>query len=227
LEQAFDPNMPPFNEWVKVIVHGHPMDPNNLEDLDKVLFCSKPFRIATQYTKLKAYGNHYRVENSKIELLQTYDSEIALVFDVPIQDVVIFVNYVGVLKDILKLEYGPLHTPIILFRCEWMKHEDNQGNPTYVKDDVGFLTLNFHHKLSFMVEPFIFPSQVTQMFFFYALKKLGWQVVLWKEARFRKKVTNMKKLFITTTMETNGLSAPITLPPTLNIASLIGAMELS
>jgi hypothetical protein len=52
-------------------------------------------------------------------------------------------NYIGVLKDILKLDYGPLKTQVILLRCEWMKKEDNQGNPMYIRDDAGFLVVNF------------------------------------------------------------------------------------
>jgi hypothetical protein len=35
------------------------------------------------------------------------------------------IQYVGVLKDILKLDYGHVQSPIIIFRCEWMKQEDN------------------------------------------------------------------------------------------------------
>lgn len=54
-----------------------------------------------------------------------------------------FVQYVRVLKDILKLNYRQVQTPILIFRCEWMKQENNQGNPTYVRDGVGFLTINF------------------------------------------------------------------------------------
>jgi hypothetical protein len=29
------------------------------------------------------------------------------------------------LKDILKLDYGPLHTHVNLMKCEWMKRADN------------------------------------------------------------------------------------------------------
>jgi hypothetical protein len=35
-----------------------------------------------------------------------------------------------------------------------------------------------------MVEPFIFPSQVTQMFFFDDLKKQGWKVVFVERGSF-------------------------------------------
>jgi hypothetical protein len=88
------------------------------------------------------------------------------VFDMPTHDVAnVFVNYVGVLKDIPKFNYGPIHTLIIICRCEWMIQEDNRGNPTYVRDDVGFHMVNFQHKLPFMAKPFIFPFQVASVFF--------------------------------------------------------------
>lgn len=157
-------------------------------------------------------------------MLRTYDNGIASVFETPTLDATnVFVNHIGVLKDIQKLNYGPMHTPIIIFRCEWMKMKDNWRNPTYVRDDVIFLTMNFQHKLPFMFEPFIFPSQVTHVFFFNDLKKLGWKVVLWKEICFRKKIIDIKYVFITTIMEGGGLSAPIGSPPPPSFASLIGA----
>ncbi len=60
-----------------------------------VLLCSKPSQTVTQYTRMKAYGNHYRVEDSKNGLLQTYDSGITSMFDVPTHDGAnVYVNYV-------------------------------------------------------------------------------------------------------------------------------------
>jgi hypothetical protein len=59
------------------------------------------------------------VEDSKSNQLLTYDNGVASVFDVPTLDAVsVSMNFVGVLKDILKLDYGPVHTPIIILRCE-------------------------------------------------------------------------------------------------------------
>ncbi len=95
--------------------------------------------------------------------MQTYDKGIASMFDMPIVDTTnMLVNYIGVTKNILKLNYGPMHIPIIIFKCEWMKSEGNQGNPTCVRDDIGFLIVYFLHKLLLMFEPFInFPTQAT------------------------------------------------------------------
>ncbi len=55
------------------------------------------------------------MENSKSVLSSTYDSGIASIFDMPtINTSDVFVNYVGVLKDIFKLDYGPIHTLVVL-----------------------------------------------------------------------------------------------------------------
>jgi len=81
LEQTSNLDTPPFAEWVKGAIHAQHMDVGNLEDLDVVLLCNKPSQVATHYTRTKAYGNHFKVEDSKSKLLQTYDSGIAFVFE--------------------------------------------------------------------------------------------------------------------------------------------------
>jgi len=108
---------------------------------------------------MKSYGSHFRVDDEDTHNFQTYNLGVASVFSVPTVDARdISVNYVGVLTDILKLDYGPLHTSMILFRCQWMKITDSRGNATYVRDDVRFLMVNFRHKLPRMSEPFIFSN---------------------------------------------------------------------
>jgi hypothetical protein len=70
----------------------------------------------------KHLGNHFKVEDLKNNSMQTYDNDIALVFDMLTIDVKDFsMNFVGVLNNIFKFDYGPMHTPMIIFRCEWMK----------------------------------------------------------------------------------------------------------
>ena len=176
---------------------------------------------------MKSFGNHWRVDDENAGRFQTYNSGVASVFEVPVQDAMdVSVNYVGVLKDILKLDYGPLHTPIILFRCQWIKTSDNRDRPTYIRDNAGFLTVNFRHKLPRMSDPFIFSSQATQVFFSDIPSKPGWKVVLQKQARLRREVLDTLDVFTTTTVETPSLTAPgaIARPP--SIPSLIGAVEL-
>jgi hypothetical protein len=56
---------------------------------------------------MKAFGNHFRVDSPVTAQLQTYDVSIASIFHVLAQNTQeISVNYVGVLKDILELDYG-------------------------------------------------------------------------------------------------------------------------
>ncbi len=53
-------------------------------------------------------------------------------------------QYVGILKDIILLDYGPISQPIILFKCDWVRNGlDKWGNATYKRDDDGFLLVNF------------------------------------------------------------------------------------
>ncbi len=40
-EATFNPMTPPFIEWVRSVVHGHPIDLDNEEELDVVLLCNK------------------------------------------------------------------------------------------------------------------------------------------------------------------------------------------
>jgi hypothetical protein len=153
-----DPTTPPFEEWVRSdAAHSH-LNASNHKDMDRLMFSTKPSQRALQYTRTKAFGNHFRVEDDSSTRMLTYDSGVASVFQVPSADATdVSVHYVEVLKDILKLDYGPVRTPIILFRYEWMKRQDNRGNPTYIRDDAGFLVVNFKHKLPKTSDPFIFP----------------------------------------------------------------------
>jgi hypothetical protein len=172
---------------------------------------------------MKAYGNHFRVDDPTTDRLQTYDSSVASVFHVPTEDArEVSINYVGILKDIFKVDYGPLHTPVILMRCDWMKRIDNRGNSTYTRDEAGFLVVNF-----WMADPFIFPSQATQAFFSDDRKKPGWEVVLRKEACSKREVVNTVDVFITTTSEATGLVVPTKAPPQPQPSSLLGAIELT
>jgi len=102
------------------------IDVTNTEDVDQLLLCKRPFQQAVRYARMKAFGNHYKVEDEASVAMLTYDSGIASVFQVPTADAMdVAVNYVGVLKDILQLDYGPLNLPVVLLRCKWMKRSDN------------------------------------------------------------------------------------------------------
>jgi hypothetical protein len=226
--QEGNPNTSTFENWIKDVVRNHHVDPNDEDDMDMVMMCSRPSRLATRYTRMKAYGNHFRVEDPQSMALKTYDSGVASVFHMPsVGSEEVTLNYVGVLKDIFKLDYGPLRTPVILLRCEWMKQFDNRGNPTYVRDEAGFMVVNFRHKVPQMLDPFIFPSQATQVFWSDEVRKPGWKVVLAKEARSQRHEQSTQDVFMTTSEETDGMQLANHVPPPPTTASLVGAIELS
>ena len=130
-EQQADPSSPPFEEWVQGVAKREAVDVITTEDLDRLLLSWKPAQRAMRYTKMKAFRNHFKVDNAASIELQMFDSETTSMFEVPTANTdEVSVNYVGVLKDILKLDYGLVHTPLIILRCEWMKRQDNRGNPT-------------------------------------------------------------------------------------------------
>jgi hypothetical protein len=59
---------------------------------------------------------------------------------------------------------------------------DNKSNPIYKRDETSFLLANFHHLLHEFDEPFVFLSQVQQVFFWNEPKTPWWKVVLGEEA---------------------------------------------
>jgi hypothetical protein len=166
VQVALNSNTLPLEEWIKEEVSRRPLNTSSAEEMDLRLLSQKPSQRATRYLRMKAYGNHFRVDDPTAAQLQTYESGVASIFHVPTEDArEVSINYVGVLKDILKLDYGPLHTHVNLMKCKWMKRADNRGNNTYARDEAGFLLVNFCHKLPRMADPFIFPTQATQVFF--------------------------------------------------------------
>jgi len=159
------------------------LDVSNVEDMDRLLLCNKSSQKTLQYTRMKAFGNHYQVEEESSVHMITYDNGVVFVFNVPITNARdVAMNYMGMLKDILKLDYRPMHAPVVLLQCKWLKWQDNQGNPTHTRDEASFLLVNFQHKLPYMAESFIFSNQAIQVFFLNVVGKPGWKVILHKKA---------------------------------------------
>jgi hypothetical protein len=75
--------------------------------------------------------------------------------------------------------------------------------------------------------PFIFFDQATQVFYLDVPNKLGWKVVLRKEVRAQRHVADIADVFITTSVEATGLTAPHEVPPPPSTASKVGTIELS
>jgi hypothetical protein len=69
---------------------------------------------------MKAYGNHFWIDNDCKNLPVTYDCGVASIFQQSQgseDEVLGAIQCVGTLKEVLWLDYGPISLPITLFRC--------------------------------------------------------------------------------------------------------------
>ena len=134
------------------------LDPN---DFDLIMLQTPSTTKAIRYSRMKAYGIHWHIANDCSDCLNSYDSGVAVMESSDCSRDCDN-EVVGVLQQILKLDYGPsLNTPIYLLICEWRKHQDTHVNKTYVRDPNGFLAVNFKYKVPKFVEPYAFPKQYT------------------------------------------------------------------
>jgi hypothetical protein len=84
-----------------------------------LLLSIPPSTKTCSYKIIKAYGSHFRVDDQTIVGCVTYDNGVASFFNHnnvddnhhPSRQL----QYVGVLKDILQLDYGTMSTPTFLF----------------------------------------------------------------------------------------------------------------
>jgi hypothetical protein len=54
VEQEANPNISVFENWIKDVVRNHHVDPNDEDNMDRVLMCSRPSQLTTRYTRMKA-----------------------------------------------------------------------------------------------------------------------------------------------------------------------------
>ncbi len=69
-------------------------------------------------------------------------------------------NYIGVLKEILVVDYAGL--PMVLFTCSWIP-TNTQGNATIRQNEHGFRVVTFAQRLPPMAKPYVFPTFVIQI----------------------------------------------------------------
>ncbi len=175
--------IPTLAIWITNVVREHWLARGTFDGQDVVSFSIPPSTKACSYKRIKACGNHFCVDDQTSVGCVTYDSRVASFFSHnnvddnhhPSRQL----QYVGVLKDILQLDYKTMSTPIVLFQCDWVRNaSDNRGNSTYKRDDTKFLMANFKHMLSEDIEPFVFPSQVQQGFYVNDQHTPWWKVIL-------------------------------------------------
>ncbi|KAL3681546.1 hypothetical protein R1sor_024502 [Riccia sorocarpa] len=165
----------------------------------------KPSFRAITCCKLKSYGNHYRVDVDGNIGYTTYDSGVATLY----------------------LEDSNDDVPVILMKCDWVVADWSRNRGTMKVDSQGFLVANFRKMLPPESDPFIFPSQVEQVFFGDADDFPGWKVVLRKESRTRRVVDERTEVDGWENNLCQGLMSPLELSTTMPVADLTQAQPLS
>jgi hypothetical protein len=136
-------------------------------------------------------------------------------------------EYINLIKDIFKLNYGPISTPIIFMRCAWFRNgNDVKGNPTFRWDEARFLVCNFWYMMAKDEKPFGFLVQVQQVFFMDEKQNPSWKVVVEREFRSPRIMTNTFATLSGINDGVSWLNTPMTHPPMPQGATLMGAKEL-
>ncbi|KAL3699462.1 hypothetical protein R1sor_017484 [Riccia sorocarpa] len=144
------------------------------------------------FRKMRA---HYRVVNDilRVDECKTYDCGIAARVDANTE---VYqgrdISHVGVLMRILQLDYNLGADNPILFQGKWVRNDT--ASLKYDRD--GFLVANFRRWLPSNDDPFIFPSQVEQVFYIPVEEQdvLGWNIVLRKHPRARRIVMEQSNI---------------------------------
>jgi hypothetical protein len=87
------------------------------------------------------------------------------------------VNYYGRLSDIIELSY--VEYKVVIFKCEWYDVHHQTG---LRQDEFGFTLVNFSRKIhtgeKIEDDPFVFSSQVEQVFYVQDPKAEAWHAVV-------------------------------------------------
>jgi hypothetical protein len=218
--------------WVRTIVQNHIPDGGRIEDMDVMQLSMKPQMTISRYAKVTAYDNHYRVIiDNEATTRATYDSGVTYIFQQPHATnegmTLGSIQYVVVLKDIILLNYGPVSQPMVLFKCDWVTPRfDRWGNPTYRREEDGFLLANFRNLKAKVTKPFVFPSQVQQVFYVDEPSTPWWKVVFHKKARSKHIVVENSEEISIPINNVIGTEVPFIIPKVLSNTTFVGAIEL-
>lgn len=186
----------PFTQWFENALRAVEIE-DETERATLIAISIPPRLKASTHKACKAYGHHWRA-NPSLNCLSDCDSGGFNTFDSGMSCTVTQkritragaavdepIQYVGVLTDILTLDYGILSKPVVLFRGRW-------ADPTWTPkasasmryDESGLWQVNFQKELGASKGmDYILPAQVDQVFFHPNTKGTGWRTILHKESR--------------------------------------------
>ena len=155
-----------FSTWIRN--HVSEMDQSGMNpDLSLQTMSRLPSRTVKHYNSMWAYGYHLRTDDEQGRAHVSFDSGVAAIITQECRSsradqhpVEAWLKYVGIIKDIVQLDYG-LHKYTVR-RCSWVK-PNQEGASTMRRDNHGFWSLKFDARQSHDIEPYILPAHVQQV----------------------------------------------------------------
>lgn len=202
----------PFGVWFRDAIQNADLDDSD-ENLLLTAISFPPNQLALTYNSMKAFGNHYRVMRCKdrngnwqemshlrdtdCQGYATFDSGLATTFHEQTREEtgvnLAKLTYVGVLTQILRLDYGPMlqYEPVIILKAKWVRSKwgPDRSQPSMKHDNNGLWLANFNMPYPSSEKlDYVLPSQIEQVFFYPNIARTSWRHVLHKEGRSRRVV---------------------------------------
>ena len=170
LQSALNPrerrSFPFFSDWLEDRVrYLSSTGQSPSEDLKTM--SRRPSPIVHHHQSMWAYGYHFRAEDNSGGTNVSYDSGVAAIISQTCRSsradrhpVEAELLYVGVVQDILKVDYG--HITHNVLRCSWIKPH-LEGVRTIREDIDGFWSVKFNARQPANAEPYLMPAHARQV----------------------------------------------------------------
>ena len=155
-----------FSDWLEEIVRGMGMR-GEVVSADLGTLSRLPSPWVKHHNSMWAYGYHFRTEAEDGRNNVSFDAGVAAIISQTCQSsradmnpVEADLQYVGILNDLLTVDYG--HLKFNVLKCSWIK-SDLQGNPCIRRDIDGFWLVKHAARLNPAVEPYLMPIHARQV----------------------------------------------------------------
>jgi len=175
--------VPIFSEWLQALVQGG----NQAFENDIIDLSMPPNSKARSFKSMKAYGNYIRVSSVE-EKLVTSDSAVTATCETMQRSgpsdrnlVAGYVTYFGRVGEIIELDYGRLK-PVVLL-CDWVEPIWRGPTACLKKDTYNYTFLKLKRLMHRSANSFVFPVQVSKIFYCTFPEDTEWSTVLHAPSR--------------------------------------------
>lgn len=170
---------PEFSTWLNAHVRDLKAADFPVSSELEALHCP-PSQHAWSFAAMWAYGSHFSCNLETRPSTVSFDSGIA---EIPPSSTCTQID-VGILRDIILVSYGTL-TPVLM-EGSWIKSRD-QGRRVVRKDSYGFWMVQYScREAPESDNPYVYPSNVSQVFFVTDAADPAWKVVLRHDPRSKR-----------------------------------------